>query len=281
MNFISEALESQSENTRTKKDQQSLETKFQLYTDKTEEGCQILFNQLETLDKCSFNASLPLVMIVHGWSVWTHFFFFKFKLHLIWYTFLFVMLVPKATLEERLGSEIWWISLVAIMARNTTKWVFPTEILKEHSTSNFSYESPMSGIRFIPGLKPEFEQAAELMCCASGGLKSSFISLISLLPDKLCVRLLKKAHTISPHLSHRYSFKENISISFFCWNWSPECQWITTELLQVKWLKKIHQKPSSNEQNCHATVNFDLISAGEEIKERIGSHVIWTNLWFS
>uniref|UniRef100_A0A8B9IIM9 Hepatic triacylglycerol lipase n=1 Tax=Anser cygnoides TaxID=8845 RepID=A0A8B9IIM9_ANSCY len=64
-----QALGSQSEHTRTKKDQQSLETKFQLYTDTTEEGCQILFNQLETLDKCSFNASLPLVMIVHGWSV--------------------------------------------------------------------------------------------------------------------------------------------------------------------------------------------------------------------
>lgn len=75
MNFISEALGSQSEHTRTKKDQQSLETKFQLYTDTTEEGCQILFNQLETLDKCSFNASLPLVMIVHGWSVWTHILF--------------------------------------------------------------------------------------------------------------------------------------------------------------------------------------------------------------
>ncbi|XP_075016323.1 hepatic triacylglycerol lipase [Calonectris borealis] len=64
-----EALGSQSQHTRTKKDQQNLETKFRLYTDTTEEGCQIFFNQLETLDKCSFNASLPLVMIVHGWSV--------------------------------------------------------------------------------------------------------------------------------------------------------------------------------------------------------------------
>jgi len=75
MNFISEALGSQSQHSRTKKDQQSLETKFQLYTDTTGEACQILFNQLETLDKCSFNASLPLVMIVHGWSVWTHILF--------------------------------------------------------------------------------------------------------------------------------------------------------------------------------------------------------------
>ncbi|XP_075362025.1 hepatic triacylglycerol lipase isoform X3 [Mycteria americana] len=64
-----EALGSQSQHTRTKKDQQNLETKFRLYTNTTEGGCQIFFNQLETLDKCSFNASLPLVMIVHGWSV--------------------------------------------------------------------------------------------------------------------------------------------------------------------------------------------------------------------
>ncbi|XP_054692894.1 hepatic triacylglycerol lipase isoform X3 [Grus americana] len=64
-----EALGSQSQHTRTKKDQQNLETKFRLYTDTTEGVCQIFLNQLETLEKCSFNASLPLVMIVHGWSV--------------------------------------------------------------------------------------------------------------------------------------------------------------------------------------------------------------------
>ncbi|NXO31274.1 LIPC lipase, partial [Cisticola juncidis] len=64
-----EALESQSEHTTTKKDQQHLKTKFRLYTDTAEGSCQIFVNQLETLDKCSFNASLPLVMIVHGWSV--------------------------------------------------------------------------------------------------------------------------------------------------------------------------------------------------------------------
>lgn len=69
MNFISEALGSQSQHTGTKKDHQNLETKFRLYTDTSEEGCQIFLNQLETLDKCRFNASLPLVMIVHGWSV--------------------------------------------------------------------------------------------------------------------------------------------------------------------------------------------------------------------
>ncbi|XP_066184637.1 hepatic triacylglycerol lipase [Sylvia atricapilla] len=64
-----EALESQSEHTTTKKDQQNIETKFRLYTDSAEGSCQIFINQLETLDKCSFNTSLPLVMIVHGWSV--------------------------------------------------------------------------------------------------------------------------------------------------------------------------------------------------------------------
>ncbi|XP_010303734.2 hepatic triacylglycerol lipase isoform X1 [Balearica regulorum gibbericeps] len=64
-----ETLGSQSQQTRTKKDQQNLETKFRLYTDTTEGVCQIFLNQLETLEKCSFNASLPLVMIVHGWSV--------------------------------------------------------------------------------------------------------------------------------------------------------------------------------------------------------------------
>ncbi|XP_010212641.1 PREDICTED: hepatic triacylglycerol lipase [Tinamus guttatus] len=66
---IKKALESQIQHARTRKDQQILKTKFRLYTDKTEDSCLILFNQLETLDQCSFNASLPLVMIVHGWSV--------------------------------------------------------------------------------------------------------------------------------------------------------------------------------------------------------------------
>ncbi|XP_073159857.1 hepatic triacylglycerol lipase isoform X3 [Lepidochelys kempii] len=64
-----EALGSQHQHIRIKKNQHSSATKFRLYTDTTEEGCLILFDQLETLDKCSFNASLPLVMIVHGWSV--------------------------------------------------------------------------------------------------------------------------------------------------------------------------------------------------------------------
>ncbi|XP_058702531.1 hepatic triacylglycerol lipase [Poecile atricapillus] len=64
-----EALGSQSEHTTAKKYQQNLETKFRLYTDTAEGSCRLFVNQLETLDKCGFNASLPLVMIVHGWSV--------------------------------------------------------------------------------------------------------------------------------------------------------------------------------------------------------------------
>ncbi|XP_068000051.1 hepatic triacylglycerol lipase isoform X2 [Melanerpes formicivorus] len=64
-----EALGSQSHHTRTKKNHQNLETKFRLYTDTTGESCQIFLNQLETLDKCNFNISLPLAIIVHGWSM--------------------------------------------------------------------------------------------------------------------------------------------------------------------------------------------------------------------
>lgn len=64
-----EALRSRSEHTRGKKDQQNFETRFRVYTDRAGGSCQIFVNQLETLDKCHFNASLPLVMIVHGWSV--------------------------------------------------------------------------------------------------------------------------------------------------------------------------------------------------------------------
>lgn len=68
-NLISEATELQSQYTRTKKEHQNFATKFRLYTEATKEDCRIFYNQLETLDKCSFNASLPLVIIVHGWSV--------------------------------------------------------------------------------------------------------------------------------------------------------------------------------------------------------------------
>ncbi|KAJ7311315.1 hypothetical protein JRQ81_006931 [Phrynocephalus forsythii] len=45
------------------------ETKFLLYSNTAEEGCLVEYRQQVTLEKCRFNASLPLVMIVHGWSV--------------------------------------------------------------------------------------------------------------------------------------------------------------------------------------------------------------------
>lgn len=157
MNFISEALGSQSQHSRTKKDQQSLETKFQLYTDTTGEACQILFNQLETLDKCSFNASLPLVMIVHGWSVWTHILF------LIQTTSDLIYFPPRyASAKSNFRRKIRISKMVEIIAKNNEKWQFPTEILKECSRNNFSYGNSMPGISFYPGLKPaELEQAAE------------------------------------------------------------------------------------------------------------------------
>lgn len=57
----------------------------------------------------------------------------------------------------------------------------------------------MPRIRFSPGLKPvEFEQVAELMCYASGGLNTSFISPIRSLPD--IYRLMEKKCTQSPHI---------------------------------------------------------------------------------
>ncbi|XP_053573500.1 hepatic triacylglycerol lipase [Bombina bombina] len=55
---------------RIRKNQNTPETKFKVYEDgKDEDLCQIVTLQSETLEKCSFNTSLPLVMIVHGWSV--------------------------------------------------------------------------------------------------------------------------------------------------------------------------------------------------------------------
>ncbi|XP_073474915.1 hepatic triacylglycerol lipase [Aquarana catesbeiana] len=61
----------------SERDPNNVQTKFLLYneeTDKNEERdnknmCQIVTLQPETLEKCGFNASLPLVIIVHGWSI--------------------------------------------------------------------------------------------------------------------------------------------------------------------------------------------------------------------
>lgn len=57
----------------------------------------------------------------------------------------------------------------------------------------------MPRIRFSPGLKPvELEQVAELMCYASGGLNTNFISLICSLPD--IYRFIEKKCIQSPHI---------------------------------------------------------------------------------
>ncbi|KAL0601209.1 Hepatic triacylglycerol lipase [Plecturocebus cupreus] len=43
-------------------------TRFLLFRE-TNQGCQIQINRLDRLQECGFNSSLPLVMIIHGWSV--------------------------------------------------------------------------------------------------------------------------------------------------------------------------------------------------------------------
>ncbi|XP_036758909.1 hepatic triacylglycerol lipase isoform X1 [Manis pentadactyla] len=48
---------------------QETETRFLLFEEETDRGCQIRLNHPDTLQQCGFNSSLPLVMIIHGWSV--------------------------------------------------------------------------------------------------------------------------------------------------------------------------------------------------------------------
>lgn len=52
-----------------KKTLQETKTKFLLFKDKANQGCEIQLHRPDTLQECGFNASLPLVMIIHGWSV--------------------------------------------------------------------------------------------------------------------------------------------------------------------------------------------------------------------
>ncbi|OCT86986.1 hepatic triacylglycerol lipase [Xenopus laevis] len=55
---------------RIKKHQDTPETKFKFYEEgRDEDLCQIQIFKPETLEKCAFNESLPLVIIIHGWSV--------------------------------------------------------------------------------------------------------------------------------------------------------------------------------------------------------------------
>ncbi|XP_047390136.1 LOW QUALITY PROTEIN: hepatic triacylglycerol lipase [Sciurus carolinensis] len=53
----------------TNKSLQETETRFLLFKDETNKRCQIRLNHPDTLRECGFNSSLPLVMIIHGWSV--------------------------------------------------------------------------------------------------------------------------------------------------------------------------------------------------------------------
>ncbi|XP_053129071.1 hepatic triacylglycerol lipase isoform X2 [Hemicordylus capensis] len=62
-------LESQVQPMRRKTERHRSTIKFLLYSDTAEGSCLIEFNQLTSLEQCQFNASFPLVMIVHGWSV--------------------------------------------------------------------------------------------------------------------------------------------------------------------------------------------------------------------
>ncbi|KAL7980297.1 hypothetical protein Chor_014626 [Crotalus horridus] len=45
------------------------QAKFLLYSNRVEQGCLMEPGQEEALQQCPFNASVPLVMIIHGWSV--------------------------------------------------------------------------------------------------------------------------------------------------------------------------------------------------------------------
>ncbi|XP_004629017.2 hepatic triacylglycerol lipase [Octodon degus] len=62
----------------TKKVLQKMETTFLLLLDEDSPGCEIGPHRPNSLQKCGFNASRPLVLIVHGWSVdgtlenWVH-----------------------------------------------------------------------------------------------------------------------------------------------------------------------------------------------------------------
>uniref|UniRef100_E7EUK6 Hepatic triacylglycerol lipase n=1 Tax=Homo sapiens TaxID=9606 RepID=E7EUK6_HUMAN len=51
----------------TNKTLHEMKTRFLLFGE-TNQGCQIRINHPDTLQECGFNSSLPLVMIIHGWS---------------------------------------------------------------------------------------------------------------------------------------------------------------------------------------------------------------------
>uniref|UniRef100_A0A8C6B7V9 Hepatic triacylglycerol lipase n=1 Tax=Monodon monoceros TaxID=40151 RepID=A0A8C6B7V9_MONMO len=68
----------------TKETSQETRTRFLLFKEETNKGCQIRLNHSDTLQQCGFNSSLPLVMIVHGWLESVH--FSPSNVHLIGYS---------------------------------------------------------------------------------------------------------------------------------------------------------------------------------------------------
>ncbi|XP_006831915.1 PREDICTED: hepatic triacylglycerol lipase [Chrysochloris asiatica] len=66
---LEEPFQRSSRDVATKKTPQEMKTRFLLFEEAADKGCQIQLNHPNTLQKCGFNTSLPLVMIIHGWSV--------------------------------------------------------------------------------------------------------------------------------------------------------------------------------------------------------------------
>ncbi|XP_053450698.1 hepatic triacylglycerol lipase [Nycticebus coucang] len=64
-----ESFGKRSQAVETKKTLQETKTRFLLFEDKASKGCQIQLNLPDTLQECGFNSSLPLVLIIHGWTV--------------------------------------------------------------------------------------------------------------------------------------------------------------------------------------------------------------------
>ncbi|XP_075388425.1 hepatic triacylglycerol lipase [Tenrec ecaudatus] len=64
-----EPLRRSSRDVETKKTPQEMKTKFLLFEEAPDKGCQIRLHRPDSLQDCGFNASLPLVLIIHGWSV--------------------------------------------------------------------------------------------------------------------------------------------------------------------------------------------------------------------
>uniref|UniRef100_A0A287CZR5 triacylglycerol lipase n=1 Tax=Ictidomys tridecemlineatus TaxID=43179 RepID=A0A287CZR5_ICTTR len=82
--YIPELIGRRSRAVETKKSLQETETRFLLFKDETNKGCQIRLNHPDTLRECGFNSSLPLVVIIHGWSVTAQ--FSRSNVHLIGYS---------------------------------------------------------------------------------------------------------------------------------------------------------------------------------------------------